>query len=243
MATHTSHSCDYCGQAILDDDRRMITIHANGTAHNPDHPFGRDLVMHAELGTYHASEEQPCWAEMLDRISLIHDVSSKLGLAAGELEARRGLTRSPARPRREAASDALEQHHREWRERRRAWKQAPWETREGWLLEVLGDDELPVGELAERLNAKLGTPGDDATIYPENVASPGDADAEQRAARTRSGAGRRAAALPLASEARSRWADRGPRARIPGRRRGGGVMTSQNRAAPCRADERRCGGR
>jgi hypothetical protein len=45
-----------------------------------------------------------------------------------------------------------------WREAKAAWRDLPAERRQGLLLNALGGDRLPIGELTERMNTELGYP-------------------------------------------------------------------------------------
>lgn len=59
---------------------------------------------------------------------------------------------------------------RQWDEQRAAWRRSPIEYRENVVLNALGDERLPIGELTARVNAQLGgTAGD--VVYDSGVQS------------------------------------------------------------------------
>lgn len=149
------YACDFCGEPIT-DETLMVKIAAQGHEYNPDNSFGDNWV-YGEVGHYHATEDWSCWAEMLDRIALIHDVSSEIGLRPADLE--RSQARRVERQREEEERQHKEEErarrHEEYYARKRAWRDTPQEARETLMRESLGDDQLLLSELAARMTAKL----------------------------------------------------------------------------------------
>jgi hypothetical protein len=154
----TMHAqCDYCGEPIADDER-LMELHASGYFHTEQHGW---RYSNSDLGHYHASGEQPCWAEMLDRIRLVHAVSSDLGPDREALECR--IEHRAARQRKQ---EEQQEEHREHDERMRAWQRKPKDERDGLLLRALGDRRLTIRELTARLNEELDSPeGRSPTVY------------------------------------------------------------------------------
>jgi hypothetical protein len=148
------YTCDFCGQSIT-DDRLMVVVRATGNQSDSDGCWGgpgnRYIWVSGEVGHYHATEDEQCWGEMLDRLGLIHDVSSSLGATTLELQQRR-------EHRVEQARDATErdEQHSEYLERRRSWRQSPMAYRERVVLEALGDGRMTLGELSTGMNEALG---------------------------------------------------------------------------------------
>lgn len=164
--------CDFCGEDITNDHLK-VTIDARGHAYDPDGIWGDGDERHTwvgdPVGHYHADADRQCWSEMLDRIALIHDVSSKLGPDAQELERRRAK-HEQRRTDQVATQERKDREHDGWRaleDRRDEWRRRSWAEREQLLLEVLGDGRLTVSELAAGLNAKFGWP----TEYRRHVGS------------------------------------------------------------------------
>jgi hypothetical protein len=147
------YSCDFCGEPIV-DEKLMVTLSARGNAYDPDgiwgDPGARYRWVSGDVGYYHATEDQPCWGEMLDRLSLIHSVSSDLGLTAEDLNRRE--QREQHQWEKNEGQLALERS----REFENEWRNMPWETRERVVLAALGDDRASARELATRMNAHLG---------------------------------------------------------------------------------------
>ena len=136
------YSCDFCGEPIQ-DGRFRVELEVSGHA--------RRGYVHRDLGHYHASDERPCWEEMVDRIQLIHAVSSELGPDRQAIERRIELRAADDRGREER--DASWQRYRELRE---AWRAMGRDARESLLLDVLGDDRLTGTELAEKMSVMFG---------------------------------------------------------------------------------------
>jgi hypothetical protein len=159
----TLHSCDYCGELITDD--LMVEFQASGSVHSPDRPSGRRYVA-GDIGHYHATEDQPCWAEMFDRVRLIHAVSSDLGPDREALERR--IDQRAERGRERAEQSELMLEHKA---RMRGWQRRPQGDRDRLLLDALGEDCLTIRELTARLNAALDSPQDRwPTVYESTVA-------------------------------------------------------------------------
>jgi hypothetical protein len=135
-------TCDYCGELI--NEERPVALEAFGWS-------GGRYIRRTELAHYHATEDQPCLYEVLDRLELIHAVSSGLGPDREVIE-----RRIEARAKREAESEAQKEAWREHRERDRAWRQTERETRERILLDALADEQLTLSQVAERMNMALG---------------------------------------------------------------------------------------
>jgi len=142
--------CDFCGETIA-NERLMIRLTASGGAYDPRYQSERGSV-YGDVAHYHATEDRPCWAEMLDRISLIHDVSSSLGPSTTDLERR-------AREKAEKES-----WNKKWLERKNAWRRISTEQRESFLFQALANDRLLVRELASRMNAHLGFSSEDQAV-------------------------------------------------------------------------------
>jgi hypothetical protein len=149
------YSCDYCGEPIS-DGRLMITLGVYGTAYLPDRGSTRYLSDHDEtgrLGHYHASEERQCWLEMVDRIALVHAVSSDLGPDRDAVELR--ITQRQQRERERSERDERE---RDYRARVRDWHRRTREDRDALVVRALGRDRLTIRELMDRVNVALGSP-------------------------------------------------------------------------------------
>lgn len=148
--------CDFCGEPIEDD--LMVRLKTDGHRESGT-PWGWELVL-GDVGHYHASEDNPCWAEMLDRLSLIHDVSKDLGPKREDLE------------RRAAEQTKRKQHQDEYDETKRKWRRVSTDRREELLIQVLGGERLLIREVAVRINAELGGSDDGARIVDEYETRP-----------------------------------------------------------------------
>jgi hypothetical protein len=76
-----------------------------------------------------------------------------------ELQASAASSAPPSNPQ----LSQCEQEHDQWQElerRRGTWRHMPWEGRESYVLDALGEGQLTAGELAAKLNARFGWPTD-----------------------------------------------------------------------------------
>ena len=156
----TQITCDYCGEPIA-DPHLMVRLRSNGHEYSST-PWGWELVLQ-DVGHYHASEDQQCWAEMFDRLALVHAVSSDLGPDREAVE-----RRIERRRQRDRNAELREQQNR----RAHAWRRLPQERRDELLLQALGEQRLTIPELTSQLNAGLDAPTDGwPTLYSSTVAS------------------------------------------------------------------------
>lgn len=70
MTLTTYTRCDWCGEEILDGDRKM-ELEWHGTRCAPDHPLGRERVVAEDVAHYHAGEGRDCYPRVRDMLSLI----------------------------------------------------------------------------------------------------------------------------------------------------------------------------
>jgi DNA-directed RNA polymerase alpha subunit len=69
-------SCDYCGCRIHGDDD-FVTISARGTRSTGPHALDWGPVRDA-VGDYHATPEADCYGEMVEKVRLVHSVTSAI---------------------------------------------------------------------------------------------------------------------------------------------------------------------
>ena len=162
VAMTKQYSCDFCGEPITDAD--PVTLSASG------HTYDRDgdrigYIYSPGVGHYHCTEDRPCWVEMLDRIQLIHAVSSDIGPNREAVE-----RRIEQRAERQRKNEEHDERWRQHRERQAEWRSRRPETRETLLLNAFGDERLTIGEVANRINAELGcSPDAVPTLDPSDV--------------------------------------------------------------------------
>lgn len=156
------YRCDYCGEPIEDDQR--VRLIANGsTIDGPLFSFAEESV----VGLYHGDERR-CWEEVIDRIGLVHAVSSDLGIGRQAAECR-----IEQRAERQQRAARLSEKERDHREREQAWRRLDSTARDELLLRTLGGEQLTIREWTARLNHELGSPSREAgwpTVHESSVA-------------------------------------------------------------------------
>ncbi len=71
----TSITCDYCGEPI---EAHTGSFHASFRGRVEVLAYGTGSTGSRTVGQYHNTDERPRWDEIVDRISMIHDVSADL---------------------------------------------------------------------------------------------------------------------------------------------------------------------
>lgn len=147
----TSITCDYCGEPIAEGVYHdAVELIARGT---------HGIIGSTTLGQYHKTYERPCWDEILDRISMIHDISADLKPQPTP----RQPTPRPAPVQKDPQLIAL-------REARARWLRTEQPQRAAVFLRALAGDALIGAEVAERMNAELGAElGGRSVVYTSNI--------------------------------------------------------------------------
>lgn len=157
--------CDYCGE-LIESARYNVKLSVIGIVEGVGDPGRRDpdgFVSHDPIGTYHASDDQPCWAEMLERLRTIHDIGDHAGRSSSDREQRRAQYDHWRDERRRRDEEHAARRYRIGAALE-AWEALGDQGQQQQFLGVFDSDDWLLGrEVAARLNSQWTLePGEEA---------------------------------------------------------------------------------